>query len=75
MSGRTAGPPRGRAAALPGLRASPPLRTLSSLLPIVAVAVAVVVYYALRRRERRQWASRSISGGRKALVLNVFHRD
>jgi hypothetical protein len=45
-----------------------------SLIPIVIVAVAVA-YWALRRRERRQWASRSIPGGRKALVLNVFNRD
>ena len=52
------------------------MRVLSTLLPIVALAVAAAVYvYALRRRERRLWASRSIPGGRKALVLNVFTRD
>jgi hypothetical protein len=51
------------------------VRLLSALLPIVAVAAAAVSYLVLRRRERRHWATRSISGGRKALVLNVFRRD
>ncbi len=45
-----------------------------SLFPVAIAIVTAVAYYALRRRERRQWASRSISGGRKALVLNVFDR-
>jgi hypothetical protein len=40
----------------------------------VAVAVAAVVAYALKRHERRQWESRKISGGRKALVLNLTDR-
>jgi len=57
-------------------RASPPVHVLSTLFPVVALVAAVAVYvYVLRRRERRLWASRSIPGGRKALVLNVFTRD
>jgi hypothetical protein len=52
------------------------VHVLSTLFPIVALVAAAAVYvYVLRRRERRLWASRSIPGGRKALVLNVFTRD
>ena len=40
----------------------------------VAVLVATVVTFALKRHERRQWESRKISGGRKALVLNLTDR-
>ncbi len=40
----------------------------------VAVVVATIVGYALKRRERQQWESRKISGGRKALVLNLVDR-
>jgi hypothetical protein len=46
-----------------------------SLFPVVLLAVAVVSVYAYRRRERRLWASRRLSGGRKALVLNLYDRD
>jgi hypothetical protein len=40
----------------------------------VAVVVAAAVTYALKRHERRQLESRKISGGRKALVLNLMDR-
>ncbi len=40
----------------------------------VAVVLAAAVTYALKRHERRQWESRKISGGRKALVLNLTDR-
>ena len=40
----------------------------------VAAAVVAAVAYALKRHERRQWESRKISGGRKALVLNLMDR-
>lgn len=48
---------------------------MRSLFPLVLLAVAVVSVYAYRRRERRQWERRRISGGRKALVLNLYDRD
>ena len=41
-------------------------------LPVVVVVA--VVTYVLKRHERRQWESRKISGGRKALVLNLVDR-
>jgi hypothetical protein len=44
------------------------------ILVSVAVVVASVVAYALKRHERRRWESRKISGGRKALVLNLVDR-
>ena len=40
----------------------------------VAVAVTAAVTYALRRHQRRQWERRKISGGRKALLLNLVDR-
>ncbi len=40
----------------------------------VAVVVVTAVAYALKRRERREWESRKISGGRKALLLNLVDR-
>lgn len=52
-------------------RPSPPLRYL---IPFVVV-VAAAVTYVYRRRERRLWASRRLSGGRKALVLNLIDRN
>ncbi len=58
--------------AVPSNRPSPPLR---SLLPAVLVVVTAAVAYAYRRRERRLWESRRISGGRKALALNLFDRS
>ncbi len=39
-----------------------------------AVLVATLVTFALKRHERRQWENRKISGGRKALVLNLMDR-
>lgn len=48
---------------------------MRSLLPVVLLAVAAISVYAYRRRERRQWGRRRISGGRKALVLNLYDRD
>ena len=50
------------------------MRTIGSLFPVVLLAVAAVTFYAYRRRERRLWQSRRISGGRKALVLNIYDR-
>jgi hypothetical protein len=47
---------------------------LSSLFPFVVVAVAAAIAFAVKRRERRLWAGRRISGGRKALVLNLLDR-
>jgi hypothetical protein len=47
---------------------------LRSLFPIAVLAVAATAAYLLRRRERRQWEERRISGGRKALVLNLLDR-
>lgn len=48
------------------------------LLPIaialLLVAVAAVSAYVVRRRARRRWATRSLSGGRKALILNLIER-
>jgi cytochrome c-type biogenesis protein CcmH/NrfF len=47
----------------------------STLLPVVALVIAAaVVAFAARRRARQRWANRRISGGRKALVLNLFDR-
>jgi hypothetical protein len=46
---------------------------LRLLFPVVVV-VATVLAYALKRRERQQWERRKISGGRKALVLNLLDR-
>jgi hypothetical protein len=47
---------------------------LPYLIPF-AVVVAAAVTYAYRRRERRLWESRRLSGGRKALVLNLIDRN
>ena len=44
------------------------------LIPFVVV-VSAAVTYVYRRRERRLWASRRLSGGRKALVLNLIDRN
>jgi len=60
----------GRPAFAESKRAGPPLRLL---FPVVVV-VATVLAYALKRRERQQWERRKISGGRKALVLNLLDR-
>lgn len=51
------------------------MRSLASAFPVVLLAVAVISFLAYRRRERRQWQGRRISGGRKALVLNLYDRD
>jgi len=48
---------------------------LRSLFPILVVAAAAVVTLVAKLRERRLWASRRISGGRKALVLVQHQRD
>lgn len=47
---------------------------LPILVAVLLAAVAAVAVYAVRRRARRHWASRSISGGRKALILNLLER-
>ncbi len=52
-------------------RASPPLRTL---FPVVVVVLAAAVPLVLKWRERRRWANRTISGGRKALALYLNDR-
>ena len=54
----------------PGHRASPALR----FFPVFVLAIAAVVAFTVKRRERRLWDGRRISGGRKALVLNLFDR-
>jgi hypothetical protein len=43
------------------------------VLPVVALAVAAVVL-ASKLRARRRAAKVKVSGGRKALVLNLFER-
>jgi hypothetical protein len=45
-----------------------------SLFPVFVLAVAATVFFTAKRRERRLWEGRRISGGRKALVLNLFDR-
>jgi uncharacterized membrane protein len=45
-----------------------------SILPVLLVAAAAVGVYAYKRRERRIWESRRISGGRKALALWLADR-
>ncbi len=53
--------------------ARPPVEiALRSLIPVALLAVVAVAVYT--RRERQLWARRRISGGRKALVLNLFDR-
>jgi hypothetical protein len=47
---------------------------LRLLIPVL-IAAAAAATYAYRRRERRLWASRRLSGGRKALVLNLLDRN
>jgi hypothetical protein len=47
---------------------------LSSLFPFFVLAVAAAIALAVKLRERRLWAGRRISGGRKALVLNLIER-
>jgi hypothetical protein len=47
---------------------------LSSLFPVFVLAAAAAVTFALKRRERRLREGRRISGGRKALVLNLLDR-
>jgi hypothetical protein len=47
---------------------------LPFLLVLVVASCAAAVLLVLRRRERRLRATRSISGGRKALVLNLTER-
>jgi cytochrome c-type biogenesis protein CcmH/NrfF len=42
--------------------------------PVALVVLAATVTFVLKRRERRRWANRVISGGRKALVLNLVDR-
>ena len=40
----------------------------------VLVVVAAAIGFALKHHQRRQWERRKISGGRKALVLNLVER-
>lgn len=47
---------------------------MRSILPVLLVAAAALGVYAYKRRERRIWASRRISGGRKALALWLADR-
>jgi hypothetical protein len=48
---------------------------LSTLFPFLVVVAAAVVTVLVKRRERRRWANRRLTGGRKALVLNIYQRD
>jgi multisubunit Na+/H+ antiporter MnhC subunit len=52
-------------------RASDPLH---SALLVSAVVVAAAVAIATKLRARRRYAKQKVSGGRKALVLNLFDR-
>jgi hypothetical protein len=45
-----------------------------SILPVLLLAAAAVGVYAYKRRERRIWERRRISGGRKALALWLADR-
>lgn len=65
---------RGPGAAILRSTGPPSEPPLSSLLPVLVLAAAAVITLAVRRRERRLWAGRRISGGRKALVLNLVDR-
>ncbi len=48
---------------------------MHTVLPVLFFVVAPAAsVYAYRRRERRAWAARQISGGRKSLVLNLWDR-
>jgi hypothetical protein len=47
--------------------------TVSAVLPVVVLAVAAVVI-ASKAYARRRAAKVKVSGGRKALVLNLFDR-
>lgn len=47
---------------------------MRSLFPVVVLAIAAAAALIVKRRERRLWAGRRISGGRKALVLNLIER-
>lgn len=40
----------------------------------VAFSIVVAVALTLKHRERRLWDRRKLSGGRKALVLNLVDR-
>ena len=67
-------------AARPGGHSAFPIATeraspVRSLFPILVVGAAAVVTLVAKLRERRLWASRRLSGGRKALVLNLYQRD
>ncbi len=48
---------------------------MRSLIPVVLVVIAIAIAFTYKRRERRLWASRRLSGGRKALALNLFDRS
>jgi hypothetical protein len=49
---------------------------LRSLVPALFIAVAAAASFVVwRRRERLERESRTISGGRKALVLNLMDRN
>jgi hypothetical protein len=47
---------------------------LRSIFPAVVLVAVTAATFLWKRHERRQWESRRISGGRKALVLNLVDR-
>lgn len=47
---------------------------MRSILPVLLLAAAAVGVFAYKRRERRLWERRKLSGGRKALALWLADR-
>jgi hypothetical protein len=48
---------------------------VNSALLVSVLAVAVVLMIALKLKARRRYAKMKVSGGRKALALNLFNRS
>lgn len=48
---------------------------MHSALLVAALAVAATVTVAVKLKARRRYAKMKVSGGRKALALNLFNRS
>jgi hypothetical protein len=48
---------------------------VNSALLVSVLAVAVILMIALKLKARRRYAKMKVSGGRKALALNLFNRS